>query len=100
MVEQISIYFLEQMQTNMPFACKRFSDFALLFFKASTQLFGLKLTQNDFIDGFRNMNISSYVMNLPEYRQAKANSKGFDYVAPIIIIEGMKFYKEVLLKKL
>lgn len=100
MMERIGIYFLEQMTVGQPFVCKRFSDFALVFFQATSQLFGLKLTQADFIEGFSNMNISSYIMNLPEYRRAKANGKEFDFVAPIIIIEGMKFYNDVLLKKL
>lgn len=100
MMERIGIYFLEQMTAGQPFACKRFGDFALIFFKATSQLFGLRLTQSDFIEGFRNMNISSYIMNLPEYRRAKANGKDFDFVAPVIIIEGMKFYNDVLLKKL
>lgn len=100
MMEQISIYLMERMPTNPPFVCTRFADFALLYFQATSQLFGLRLTQADFVQGFTNMNISSYIMNLPEYRRAKAKGKGFDYVAPIIIIEGMKFYKDVLLKKL
>lgn len=100
MMERIGVYFLEQMAAGQQFACKRFSDFALVFFQATSRLFGLRLTQADFIEGFRNMNISSYIMNMPEFRRAKANGKEFDYVAPIIIIEGMKFYNDVLLKKL
>lgn len=98
MMEHINIYLVEKVIT--PFTCKRFSDFSLLFFNATSHLFGLKLTQGDFIDGFRNMNILSYISNQPEYRRAKANKQGFDYVAPVIILEGMKFYEEVLLKKL
>ena len=44
------------------------------------------------MDGFQNMNISDYVTLMPEYQQASKNEKGFDFVAPIIVLEGMKFF--------
>ena len=53
--------------------------------------------------GFQAMNgIGSYIKKLPEYRKAlqEKAQHGFGFVAPIIIIEGMKFYDEVLLPKL
>jgi hypothetical protein len=41
---------------------------------------------------------------MPEYRsaatQAKQNGEPFNFVAPIIILEGMKFYDETLLNLL
>jgi hypothetical protein len=46
------------------------------------------------------MNISDYVTLMPEYQQASKNEKGFDFVAPIIVLEGMKFFEEIILKKL
>ena len=48
--------------------------------------------------GLRNMNISAYIQNLPEYHKAKQSKGGFDFVAPIIVLEGMKFYDEFFLK--
>ena len=45
------------------------------------------------------MNISAYIVNTKEYRIAKTH-KQFDFVAPVIILEGMKFYDDVLMKKL
>ena len=100
MMAQIGSFFMQK-QPQKGFACNKFSDFAFLFFQVSTQLFGLKLTQEDFITGFKNMNIDNYVQNLPEYRKAQSDSKDgkFDFVAPIIILEGMKFYDEVLMNK-
>ena len=101
MMAQMGRFFMQK-QPQKGFACNKFADFAHLFFQASTQLFELKLTQNDFIAGFKDMNIDNYVQNLPEYRRAKQESKDgkFDFVAPIIILEGMKFYDEVLMNKL
>jgi hypothetical protein len=78
-------------------------DFAGIFFQVASSLFGLKMTQQDFLTGFQNININSYIKSLPEYKQAtesyqKGESNKFDYVAPIIILEGMKFMEEYLLK--
>lgn len=41
-------------------------------------------------------NINTYIQNLPEMQKARRQDK-FDYVAPIIILEGMKFYDEFLM---
>lgn len=103
MMSQIGQYF-QQNQPSNTFACTKFANFAFLFYQTSTALFGLKLSQNDFMEGFNSMNINNFIMNLPEYRQAReaerTSGSSFDFVAPIIILEGMKFYDDFLLKKL
>ncbi|MFV5692185.1 hypothetical protein ACM55K_09190 [Flavobacterium sp. LT1R49] len=81
--------------------CPRFMDFADLFFKVSSSIFGLKMTQSDFMTGFQDMNIENYIKGDPQYIEAqksKNDQKKFDYVAPIIILEGMKFFEKHLLK--
>ena len=82
--------------------CPRFMDFADLFYKVATSMFGLEMSQQDFMNGFQSMNIESFVRNSPEYIEAKKNAgeAEFDFVAPIIILEGMKFYEDILLKSL
>ena len=71
------------------------------------------------MQGLQNMNINSYITNLPEFvdamkKMAPQNSSGgfgpsgggnqksekFGFVAPIIILEGMKFYDDFLMKYL
>jgi len=84
--------------SNMP--CPRFMQFAHLYFQVATQFFGLKASQQDFMNGFQNINISDYIRLLPEYKEAQRNKNGFDYVAPIIILEGMQFFENVVLKKI
>ena len=102
MMETVGTYFM-----NSPIPgqnpCPKFMDFAGVFFQVATSLFGLKMTQKDFMNGFQGMNINSYIKTLPEYYAAveskeKGESKQFDFVAPIIILEGMKFYDDYLLK--
>ena len=83
--------------------CPKFSKFAILFFKISQQFFDLKLTKDDFVEAFNNMNIVDYIKLTPEYRMGRKNiqdGKPFGFVSPIIILEGMKFLEMVLLKKL
>ena len=101
MMAQMGRLFMQE-RPQSGFACNKFADFAFLFFRAASKLFGLKLTQQDFMEGFATMNIENYIQNLPEYRRAKEETREgkFDFVAPIIIFEGMKFYDQVLMNKL
>lgn len=88
--------------------CNRFMLFAEIFQFYARKLYNLdsKLTDNDFINAIKSMDITTYIQSLPEYRAAReadANTNDgsiFDFVAPIIILEGMKFYDEVLYPKL
>ena len=103
MMDYTGTYFLNSLQKANPNApCPRFMDFADLFYKVSASLFGLNMKPQEFMTGFQNMNMNNYIQNLPEYRAAKQtarqNSTKFDFVMPIIILEGMKFYDDYLLK--
>lgn len=104
-MEHIGNYFMGPVDGTGEMTCKRFMDFTNIFYSYAKSLYGLdkKLNQNDFINGFKNMNINGYIQALPEYRKAvqeKDKNNKFDFVAPIIILEGMKFYDEILLPKL
>jgi hypothetical protein len=88
-------------QPGMP-PCPKFMEFAGTFYQFTSTLFGLKMTQQEFMNGFNNMNINDFITNLPEYYAAKVNKskntkEPFDFVAPIIILEGMKFYDKYLM---
>ena len=86
--------------TDPSIPCPRFMQFAQLYYQVVTNMFGFNATIDDFMNGFKNMNITDFIKLTPEYKEAKNNPKGFDFVAPIIILEGMKFYEDVILKKL
>lgn len=95
--------FFTTVQTQIP--CPQFASFCYDFYVVASQLFNMKITQDEFINAFNKMNIVSYVRNLPEYRMAcqrLANNQTpqFDFIAPIIILEGTKFFKENLLPSL
>jgi len=102
MMEHIGTYFLNSPQQNQS-PCPRFAMFVGLFWQVSAQMFGLKMVQQDFMNAFARMNINSYIKTLPEYYEAVELKKNnpqapFDFVAPIIILEGMKFYDEFLMQ--
>lgn len=84
--------------------CPKFREFAGTFYKFATGCLGFRFDRNIFNQGFENMNIDAYINNSNEFKQAyhreQTNSGSFDYVAPIIILEGMKFYDEYLLPNL
>ncbi|MFN8298384.1 MAG: hypothetical protein U0T75_04695 [Chitinophagales bacterium] len=101
MMEYIGDYFISSPPTGQQ-PCPRFMDFADLFFKVSSTMFGLKMNQSDFMKGFHDMNIESYIKMDPDFIEAQKRKgeeqKRFDFVAPIIILEGMKFFENHLLK--
>ncbi|MDE6866453.1 MAG: hypothetical protein K2J23_03570, partial [Muribaculaceae bacterium] len=83
---------------------EKFRDFCRVFHQTSRQLLNLDIPDDFFDKKASNLNITSYVQQMPEYIHAhreKSNNNGkFDFVAPIIILEGMNFYDNHLLKAL
>ena len=82
--------------------CPQFASFCGQYHQTANSLFALNLTKNDFINAFNNMNIAGYVINLPEYRNAVALKRvnpqqPFNFVTPFIILEGNKFFEDVLM---
>lgn len=81
----------------------KFTEFCGLFYMAARQLFNWQVNPRELEDGCRAKGLSGYVQSIPEYRAAQTEAKGgrpFGFVAPIIILEGMKFYDETLLRLL
>lgn len=81
----------------------KFTEFCGLFYMAARQLFNWQVNPRELEDGCRAEGLSGYVQSIPEYRAAQTEAKGgrpFGFVAPIIILEGMKFYDETLLRLL
>jgi hypothetical protein len=82
----------------------KFTDFCGFFYTAASQLFNWRTDPNALERACREMNITGYVQNMPEFRsatrEAQQSGKHFDFVAPIIILEGMKFYDNTLLNML
>jgi hypothetical protein len=101
MLEHLGSHFLYRVEPGKQ-PCPRFMDFADLFYRVSSAMFGLKMTPANFLEGFQDMNIENYIRSIPEFTEAqyrKQNEqKKFDYVAPVIILEGMKFFENHLLK--
>jgi len=101
MIEHIGDNFIFLPPDGKPH-CPRFMDFADLFYKVASSMFGLKMSPGDFMAGFQDMNIENYIKGEPDFIEAQKRKndeqKKFDFVAPIIILEGMKFFEKHLLK--
>ncbi|MET0573489.1 MAG: hypothetical protein ABWZ79_18865 [Pedobacter agri] len=101
MLEHIGNHFICHPPEGKPH-CPRFMEFADLFYKVASGIFGLKMNATDFMAGFQDMNIENYIKGEPEFIKAQKrkhdDQKEFDYVVPIIILEGMKFFEKHLLK--
>ena len=95
MLEHIGSAFLSSPAPGQP-PCPKFMDFAATYYDVARN-FGLKMTEEDFRAGFMSMNINAYIKGHQDYRIAK-EAKKFDFVTPIIIMEGMKFLEDDLLK--
>jgi hypothetical protein len=82
----------------------KFTEFCGFYYQAARRIFNWQVNAAVLESACRDMSISGYVQNMPEFRSAKRVSqdsgKPFDFVAPIIILEGMKFYDNTLLKLL
>ena len=101
MMAELGQYFVVTPGSNGSPSCKQFMNFTSQFFAVASQIFNLKMTKQQFMEAFNKMNIDSYIINLPEYRNArrkyeKSQDEPFAYVAPIIILEGAKFFKDHL----
>lgn len=82
--------------------CPCFAKFCQIYASGVSKILGLKLDVHQFQQGLSTMNIDQFIQqDLAPFRQAKERAmktNRFDYVAPIIIIEGIKFYEKYLLK--
>lgn len=82
----------------------RFTDFCGFFYSAARQLFNWQVNPEELEAACRDMNITAYVQKMPEFRSAQREAREggtpFSFVAPIIILEGMKFYDTTLLQLL
>ena len=100
MLEHVGNHFICLPPEGKPH-CPRFMDFADLFYKVASSMFGLKMNPAEFMAGFMDMNIENYIKGEPGFiraqRRKHQDNKEFDFVAPIIILEGMKFYEKHLL---
>lgn len=100
MMEHLGAFFVNNPQPGKA-PCPRFMDFADLFYKVSSSTFGFNMKQEEFITGFNNMNIEAAIKQDPDYIEAqkkRKESKEFGYVAPIFVMEGIKFFEERILK--
>ena len=92
-MEHLGTYFMGPVDGAGEMTCEKVMDFAAVFNTYAKHLYNLDrwMSQSDFIQGFKDMNINGYIQALPEYRKAVQEKSSN---------EGMKFFDNVLLKKI
>ena len=82
----------------------KFTEFCGFFYQAANQLVGWQTNPRELEQACSQMNIAAYAQQMPEFRSAvedmNATNAPFSFVAPVIIMEGMKFYEQTLLNLL
>lgn len=82
----------------------KFQNFVNIFYMVASN-FGISkfFSQNEILDFLRNMELNRYIKEMPEYQVAmkkEAPNKPFSFLYPPIVLEGMNFLDEFLLKKI
>lgn len=78
-------------------AGRRFTDFLNLFQNVAKKYLGSNICVEDVKNDIRNMNPVGYIRTNRDYQLARQADK-FDFVAPILILEGLEFHEKFLFK--
>lgn len=85
---------------RIPNEYTRFKEFLSVFGRFVREQFDFNI--NPLIQDLRGMRLIPYIEGIPEFKEAKKNSANnpddFDFEAPLIILEGMAFLENVLMK--
>jgi hypothetical protein len=84
-------------------AYPRFTDFMNIFYDFACNYLDFNFDGNEMLSAIKNMNILQEIENDLDYQKAKKEmekGKEFDFVAPLLILEGQAFLKSYLLPKI
>jgi hypothetical protein len=83
-----------------PNAYPRFVSFMNTFFDFASQTLDFKADGQEVMRAITSMNILNDLRNDEDYKEALKNGKEFDFVAPLIILQGQAFLRSYLLPKI
>jgi hypothetical protein len=83
-----------------PNAYPRFVSFMNTFFDFASQTLDFKADGQEVLRAITSMNILNDLRNDEDYKEALKNGKDFDFVAPLIILQGQAFLRSYLLPKI
>ena len=99
MISQIGVRVTPDQANPAP----KFYEFCSFFYSAASKLLNWHPNVNAMVEACRQLQVVGYIQNMPEFRRAEAEAQrgqSFDFVAPIIFLEGMKLYDETLINLL
>jgi hypothetical protein len=83
-----------------PNAYPKFVSFMNTFFDFASQTLDFKADGQEVMRAITSMNILNDLRNDEDYKEALKNGKEFDFVAPLIILQGQAFLRSYLLPKI
>jgi hypothetical protein len=83
-----------------PNAYPRFVSFMNTFFDFASQTLDFKADGQEVMRAITSMNILNDLRNDEDYKDALKKGKEFDFVAPLIILQGQAFMRSYLLPKI
>ena len=78
----------------------RFVSFIDLFFQYASQTLEFKADGNELLRAISSMNVLNDLRNDDDFKEAMKDPKSFDFVAPLIILQGQAFLRSYLLPKI
>ena len=78
----------------------RFTSFIEIFYQYAVQCFEFNMSGQELLQGISAINIVSEVKNDEGYKQGMISKTGFDFVAPLFILQGQAFLKSTLIPKI
>jgi hypothetical protein len=83
-----------------PNAYPRFVSFMNTFYNYASQTLDFKVDGSEILRAISSMNVLADLRNDDDYKEAIKNGKDFDFVAPLIILQGQAFLRSYLLPKI
>jgi hypothetical protein len=83
-----------------PNAYPKFVSFMNTFYTYATQTLDFKADGQEIMSAIMSMNILNDLRNDEDYKEALKNGRDFDFVAPLIILQGQAFLRSYLLPKI
>jgi hypothetical protein len=98
LIQRLGSELLPPQPNNNPYP--RFTSFVDTFYTYASQTLDFKADGADVMRAISSMNILNDLRNDEDYKEAIKSKEGFDFVAPLIILQGQSFMRSYLLPKI
>lgn len=98
LIQRLGSELLPPQANNNPYP--RFTSFIDTFYTYASQTLDFKADGQEVLRAIAGINILNDLRNDEDYKEANKSEKGFDFVAPLLILQGQSFLRSYLLPKI